>query len=118
LDFITCFPRKIKKHDAIMVVVDKLSKVSHVILIKYTFKSIDVANIFMKEIFRLHGIPKTIISHMDAKFTSNLWKILFAGLRMKMALNKVYHPQTYGYTERVNRVLEYMLRMHVMHYPK
>jgi hypothetical protein len=118
MDFITGFPKTIKKHDAIMVVVDKLSKATHFIPIKSTFKAIDVANVFIKEIFRLHGLPKTIISDRDAKFTSSFWKILFAGLGTQLEFSMAYHPQTDGHTERVNRVLEDMLRMHVMHHPK
>jgi hypothetical protein len=62
MDFIMGFPNTIKQHDVIMVVVDKWSKETHFIPIKSTFKSIDVANIFNKEIFRLHGFPRTIIS--------------------------------------------------------
>jgi hypothetical protein len=73
MDFITGFPKTIKQHDVIMVVVDKLSKETHFIPIKSTFKSIDIANVFMKEIFKLHGLPKTIISDRDTKFTSNFW---------------------------------------------
>jgi hypothetical protein len=71
MDFITGLPKIAKQHDAIMVVVDKLSKATHFISIKYTFKDINIANVFMKQIFRLHGFPKTIISDRDAKFTSN-----------------------------------------------
>jgi hypothetical protein len=69
MDFITGFPKNIKQHDAIMVVVDKLSKVDHFIPIKYTFKAIYVANVFMKDIFRLHGFLDTTISNRDTKFT-------------------------------------------------
>jgi hypothetical protein len=61
MDFITGLPNTIKQHDAIMVVVDKLRKATHFIPIKSTYKAIYVANVFMKEIFRLHGLPKTII---------------------------------------------------------
>jgi hypothetical protein len=82
MDFIIDFQKKIKQHDAIMVVVDKLIKEAHFIPIKSTFKSIDVANIFMKDIFRLHGFAKTIILDRDVKFTSIFWKILFMGLGM------------------------------------
>jgi hypothetical protein len=118
MDFIMILPRKTKQHDAIMVVVDKLSKETHFIPIKSTYKAIDVANIFMKEIFRLHGMPKKIISDRDAKFTSNFWKSLFAGFGTQLAFNTTYHPQIDGKTKRVNRVLEDMLRMYVMHQPK
>jgi hypothetical protein len=63
-----------------MVVVDKLRKAAQFIPIKSTFKAIYVANIFVKEIFRFHGLPKTIISNIDDKFTSSFWKIFFVGL--------------------------------------
>ena len=104
MDFITSFPKTIKKHDAIMVVVDMLSKESHFIPIKYTFKDIDVVDVFMKEIFRLHGMLKTIISDRDVKFTLNFWKGLFVGFRTQLAFNMAYHPQTDGENEGVNRV--------------
>ncbi len=81
IDFIIGFPKTNKQHDAIVVVVDKLSKVAHFIAIKSTFNAISITNIFMKEFFRLHGIPKIIIIYMDAKFTSHFWKELFTGLQ-------------------------------------
>ena len=63
-----------------MVVVDKLSKLSHFIPIQSTFNIVQITIIFMKDIFRLHGIQKTIISDRDVKFTSAFWKALFEGL--------------------------------------
>jgi len=82
--FVIGFPKMIKQHDAIMVVADKLRKETHFIPIKSMFKSIDIANVFIKEIFRLHNFPKTIISDRYSMFTLNLWKRLFAGLKMKL----------------------------------
>jgi hypothetical protein len=73
-------PRTTRQHDAIMVVVDKLSKETHFIPIKSTYKEIDVVDIFIREIFRLHGMPKTIISDQDVKFTSNFWKVYLQAL--------------------------------------
>jgi hypothetical protein len=96
MDFITRFPKSTKKNDAIMVVVDKLRKVSHFIPLKSTLKEIDIANIFMKEIFRVHGMPKEIISDRDTKFTSNFWKTLFVGFEIKLLFSTTYHPQTNG----------------------
>jgi hypothetical protein len=101
-----------------MVVVDKLSKSAHFILVKSTCKAIDIDNIFMKEIFRLHGMPKEIVSDRDTKFTSNFWKSLMAGLETKLLFSIAYHPQNDGQIERVNQIVEDMLRMHVMHQPK
>jgi hypothetical protein len=118
MDFITRLPKSTKQNDAIMVVVEKLRKVVHFIPIKSTCKAIDISIIFMKEIFRLHGMPKEIIFDKDTKFTSNFWKSLFVGFETKMLFSTAYHPQTDGQTELLNEVINDMLRMHVMHQPK
>jgi hypothetical protein len=68
----------------------------------------------MKEIFRLHGIPKEIIFDRDTKFTSIFWKYLFVGFETKLLYSIAYHPQTDGKIERVNKLLEDILRMHVI----
>ena len=75
--FITRFSMTWRQHDSIMVVVDKLTKETHLILINSTDKMNDIAKIFMKDIFKLHGFPKVVVSHKDVKFTSNVWKGLF-----------------------------------------
>jgi hypothetical protein len=118
MDFITSLSKTIKQHDAIIVVVDKLSNATHFIPIKSTFKAIDVVDVFVKDIFKLHGMPETIISYRDVKFTSNFCKILFVGLEMQLGFNISYHPQTHGQAKRVNTVLEDMLMMYVTHQPK
>ena len=71
----------------------------------------------MKEIFKLHGFPKAIVSDRDVKFTSNFWKGLFAYLGTKLNFSTAHHPQTNGQTQRFNQVLEDMLRMYVMDKP-
>ena len=78
MDFITGLPMTVRQHDSIMIVVDKLTKASHFIPVKSTYKVDSIENIFMKEIFIFHGFPKAIISDRDTKFTSNFWKGLFA----------------------------------------
>ena len=92
-----------------MVVVYKLKKESHFILVKSTYKLINIADIFMKEIFRLHGVPKIVISERDAKFMEIFLKDLFKGLCTKLDSSTTYHPQTDEQTKRVNQVLEYIL---------
>lgn len=77
MNFIIGFPIMVRKHDLIMVVVDKFSKETHFILVKSTHKASNITQIFMKEVFRLHGLPKAIVSNQDAKLTSNFWKGLF-----------------------------------------
>ena len=66
----------------IFVVVHKLSKEAHFIPMKSTYKVVHIVDIFLKEIFRLHRIPKEIISDQDTKFTKKFWRSLFFGLEM------------------------------------
>jgi hypothetical protein len=73
--------------------------------VKLTCKAIDVAHVFMREIFRLHGMPKKIVSDRDTKFTSNFWKSLMGGLETKLLFSTAYHPQTDGHMERVKQIL-------------
>jgi transposase InsO family protein len=117
MNFMIGFPRTSKQHDSIMVVVDKLTKDAHFIPLKTTQKVVDVVDIFLKEVACLHKIPKTIVSDRDPKFTSNLWKGLFKGFRMNLNFSTAYHPESDGYIERVNRVIEDILRMYVMDKP-
>jgi transposase InsO family protein len=65
----------------------------------------------------LHSVPKTIVSNRDSKFTSKFWKGLFRGFRTNLNFSTAYHPESDGKTERVNQVIEYMLRMYVMETP-
>jgi len=74
MDFITSFPRTSRQHDSIMVVLEKLRKVAHFISLKSTYSTSYVAHAFIKDVVRLHGVPKQIVSDMDAKFISMFWK--------------------------------------------
>ena len=80
MDFVIGLPTVQGGYDSIMVIVDLLTKVSHLIPVKTTFKSSDIARLFVKEIFRLHGLRKQIVSDRDAKFTSKFWSSLFQAL--------------------------------------
>ena len=80
MNFITGLPMTWRQHDSTMVVVDKLTKVAHFIPMNSTHNTDDIEKIFMKDIFKLHGLTKEIISDRDVKFTSNFWKGLFADL--------------------------------------
>ena len=102
MDFIKVFPITWRQHDSIMVVVDNLKKALHFMPVKSTHNTNDIAKIFMKAIFRLHGLPKEIVSDRDVKFTSNFWKGLFTYLGTKLNFSTAYHSQTDGQTERVN----------------
>eukprot|EP00253_Pinus_taeda_P030099 PITA_30099 len=117
MDFITGLPRTKRNNDSIFVVVDKLSKAAHFIPVQSTYRAAQIAHIFMQNVFKLHGLPKTIIFDRDVKFTSAFWKTLFAELGTQLNFSTAYHPQTDGQTERVNQMVEDMLRAYVMQQP-
>jgi hypothetical protein len=117
MDFITGLPKMNKKHDSIMVVFEKLTKDSHYMPMKTTHTMTNIAEIFMKEIARLHEIARKIISNKDTNFTSNFWRRLIKVFGTNINFITTYHPQTDGKTRRVNRITEDMLRMYVMDKP-
>jgi hypothetical protein len=117
MDFITKLHRTNKHHDSIMVMMDKLTKVAHFIPVKLTHKETNVVDICMREVSRFHGIPKTIVFDRDLNFTSKLWKGLFKVFGTNLNFSTTYHPEYDGKIERVNQVIEDMLRMYVMDKP-
>ena len=80
-----------EKNDFIFVVVDKLSKATHFIPVKSTYKAVHIADIFLREIFQLHGIPKEIISDRDMYFNSIFWIFVFSGLETQLNFCIAYH---------------------------
>ena len=102
MDFVTGLPSAQGGYDSIMVVVDLLTKVSHLIPVKTSYTASDIAQLFVKEIYRIHGLPKRIVSDRDAKFTSKFWTSLFQAIGTQLCFSTAYHPQTYGKIERVN----------------
>ena len=113
MDLITQLPRSRSGFDAIVVFVDKLSKQVHYAATTSNVTAPGLANIFFHEIIRHHGVPLTIVSDRDTRFTSHFWKCLWDKLGTKLAMSTAYHPQTDGQTERANRTLEDMLRAYV-----
>ena len=105
MDFITSLPNNFRQDDSIMAVVEKLSKADQFIPVKSTYKDVNIADIFIKEIFRLHDVPKVVILDRDAKFIGNFWKSLFKVLGTQLNFSNAYHPQMDGQIERVNRIL-------------
>jgi hypothetical protein len=114
MDFVTGLPRTQKGNDSIWVIIDRLTKVSHFIPVKTTFGGATLARIYLKEIVRLHGIPRKIVSDRGTQFTSKFWTSLQKAMGTKLDFSTAYHPQTDGQTERVNKVLEDLLRACVL----
>lgn len=113
MDFIGPLPKTPRGYDCITVFVDKLTKLVHFAPSHSTDTASQVARIFFDHVFRLHGMPTTIVSDRDAKFTSHFWKELHRLLDVKLAMSTAFHPQTDGQTERANRTLITMLRAFV-----
>ena len=99
MDFITGFPKSNRGHDAIWVVVDRLTKVVHVIPVCTTHRSDQLADIYMSRIVSLHGVPKAIVSDRGTQLTSRFWKKLHEELGTKLLFSTSCHPQTDGQTE-------------------
>jgi hypothetical protein len=110
MDLITQLPRTRTGFDAIFVIVDKCSKMIHCIATTTTVTAAELANLFFREVFRHHGLPSSIISDRDPRFTSSFWTELWKRLGTSLAMSTAYHPQTDGQTERANRTIEDMLR--------
>ena len=112
MDFITSLPKS-ERCGSIMVVVDQYSKYVTFIAAPINCKADEVARLFVKYIVKLWGVPKSIVSDRDPRFTGCFWTELFKMLGTDLKFSTSFHPQTDGQTERINGLLEMYLRHYV-----
>ncbi|GJT81893.1 putative reverse transcriptase domain-containing protein [Tanacetum coccineum] len=118
MDFVTKLPKTSTGHDAIWVIVDRLTKSAHFIPIRATDSMETLTRLYIKEIVSRHGIPISIISDRDSHFTSRFWQSLQNALGTQLDMSTTYHPETDGQSERTIQTLEDMLRACVIDFGK
>ena len=116
MDFVTGLPRTQRQHDAIWVIVDRLTKSAHFLPINVEDSLEKLAQLYVDEIVRLHGVPVSIVSDRDPRFTSRFWPSLQTTLGTRLHFSTAFHPQTDGQSERTIQTLEDMLRACVMEF--
>ncbi|GJS33244.1 putative reverse transcriptase domain-containing protein [Tanacetum coccineum] len=110
MDFITKLPRSKSGHDTIWVIVDRLTKSAHFLDIREDYSTEKLAKIYIDEIVTRHGVPVSIISDRDGRFTSRCWQTVQKTLGTKLDISTAYHPQTNRQSERTIQTLEDILR--------
>ena len=96
MDFVVGLPRSQAGHDGIWVIVDRLTKTSHFLPFKTRWSVSKLAELFVSEIVRLHGVPVSIVSDRDPRFTSQFWRCFQEALGIELHMSSAYHPQSDG----------------------
>ena len=112
MDFVMDLPAS-EGYDAVWTITDRLTKAVHFIPVRKAMDVPELAEIFIREVHRLHGVPKAIVSDRDPRFTSPFWKQLMAAFNTDLNMSSAFHPQSDGQSERTNRTMETMLRAFV-----
>ena len=112
MDFVTDLPES-NGYDAIWVVVDRLTKMAHFIPCRKDMDTKQFIQLFLRTVFKHHGLPRDIVTDRGSIFTSDLWKEMTKGMEIRRKLSTAFHPQTDGQTERVNAIMEQLLRGYV-----
>ncbi|KAF1331522.1 Pol protein, partial [Globisporangium splendens] len=118
MDFVFGFPEDKARNTGVVVFVDRLSKMVHVAPVRKHVTAQETACLLLEHVFRYHGLPESIVSDRDPRFTAAFWRELFRLLGTDLALSTADHPETDGQTERVNRVVEDILRSIAVDHPR
>jgi transposase InsO family protein len=118
MDFIVGLSRTQTGYDSIWVIVDRLMKVAHFILVKTTYSGTKLVKLYMSRIVSLPRVPKKIMSDRGSQFPSKFGEKLHESMDTKLNFSSAYHPQMDGQTERTNQILEDMLRACALNYGK
>ena len=110
LDFIMGLPVSERGNDGILTVVDRATKMVHLVPVQQTITAAETARVFWDNVGKLHGIPRSIVSDRDPRFVSKFWQEFWKLLGTKLRMSSAHHPQTDGQTEAANRVVEQVLR--------
>ena len=117
MDFVSGLPKSSEGYDSIWVIVDRMTKSAHFLPVKTTDPVRKLAKLYLKEIVQLHGVPVSIVSDRDARFTSMFWKELQAGFGTRLKFSTAAHPQTDGQSEWTIQTLEDVLRACKLDFP-
>jgi transposase InsO family protein len=118
MDFVTTLPMTKENHDAVMVIVDKLTKLVMFIPTRTDTDTVKTAKKFFNHWYKWFGLPKKIISDRDGRFIRRFWKELFRLTQTRLAMSTRHHPQTDGKTEKTNKSLEDMIRHYINYQQK
>ena len=113
MDFITHLPETKRGHTSIYVIVDRLSKMTHIVPTHDNVSGAEVAQLFIDNVVKLHGLPKDIVSDRDSKFRGKFWTAFTQRLEIHCKMSTARHPETDGQTERYNRVIQEMMRHYI-----
>ena len=116
MDFVTGLPQTQRQHDAIWVIVDRLTKSAHFLPVNVEDSLEKMTKLYVDEIVRLHGVPVSIVSNRDPRFTSRFCPSLQIALGTRLHFSTTFHPRTDGQSERTIQTLEDMLRACVMEF--
>ena len=114
MDFVTHLPQTSRNHDAVLVIVDRLTKSTHFLAVQMTFTLEEFCRLYIREIVRFHGVPVSIVLDRDPRFTAQFKKSFQKAMGTQLSMSTAFHPQTDGQTKRTIHILDDILRACVL----